>query len=101
MKPRQPSDAQIHLDTEEAIDNSFAPLQGKRNFDCRGNAVRRGGRKPGPPRCVVQLRQRVNGKVHSLYSITIDLPPNQAMKLIQEAFHEHETRVKRKGSFPC
>jgi len=54
------------------------------NSDCP--AGRRGGRRPRPPRCVIQLRVRQDGKVQSYYSVTVPMPPNVAMKLLQQMF---------------
>lgn len=50
------------------------------------------GRRPGPTRCVVQMRVRGSGKVWNYYSVTIHAAPHQVMKQLQEvaAFFKHE-----------
>lgn len=45
------------------------------------------GRRPGPRRCVVQLRVREAGKVTSYFSLTIHVEPHEAMKRLQQIFH--------------
>lgn len=44
------------------------------------------GRKPGPPRCVIQLRIRSEMGVNNLYSKTVFESPFHVMKFLQEAF---------------
>jgi len=52
----------------------------------RGSQKR--GRRPGPTRCVIQLRVRECGKVASYYSLTAYLSPYEAMRRLQEAFQD-------------
>lgn len=44
------------------------------------------GRRPGPRRCVIQIRERSGGKVRSVYSITVITTVGDAMRRIQDAF---------------
>lgn len=57
-----------------------------RNSETQGQGRRRRGRPPGPPRLVIQIRQRSGGKVVSVYSITVRTSINDAMRKVQEAF---------------
>lgn len=58
------------------------------------------GRPPRPPRCVVQLRRRVNGKVFSIFSMTVDCHTNEAMHRLQEAFKDVRGKFERSTDDP-
>jgi len=60
----------------------------------------KGGRPARPPRCVVQLRYRVNGKIVNSYSITIDVPFHIAMFAIQETFPKQGKDFRRATDDP-
>lgn len=68
-------------------------------FASNGAQVRR-GRKPRPPRCVVQLRQRMAGKVTSICSMTVDCTVIEAMKRLQVAFEDCRAKFERATDDP-
>lgn len=70
-----------------------------RNSESDASKPRR-GRRPRPGRCVIQLRQRIQGKVISIMSLTVDCPVQVAMKRLQEAFAEEVRKFSRATDNP-
>jgi len=48
-------------------------------------ARKRRGRPPGPPRVVVQLRQKANGRTATTWAVTVEVPFLRVMRAVQEA----------------
>lgn len=61
---------------------------------------RRRGRRPRPPRCVIQIRLRADGVIVPIASFTVDCDSSEAMRRVQKAFADVMQTFRRQTDDP-
>lgn len=65
-------------------DDDFLNAETEDTLPSRAYKGKKRGRPPRPPRTIITLKRRENGKTTHVWNLTCEMPPGIAMKALQE-----------------